>query len=544
MGDSIIYRTTCLFTGLGDEALPGSFSVENGRFTSVGAYEDADALSTRSGASVVDLGDAFVCAGFHDSHLHFFHSALYSSPLALHCRGKNEQDCVDALAPLAARRPETGWLLAQGWRQPHWDPPTTPSKRSLDAAYPDRPVAMYSGDAHTLWLNSKAIEELGLSDDSAAPEGGSYDRDENGRLTGIVREAAAMALMPRIVASFRTEELLDAYRGFLAKLAENGVTSVCDMSLMAAPGLDFVRDDLFAELLAREELTCRIHLFPTLLEDRSRLHDLQESLASDRLRACGFKQFFDGVSSQHTAWVNEPYSNARFEGDCGRPTVDPSIMRDLVLAACAEGQAVRVHAIGDEAIHVILDIFEEGLDAFGPLPEGRRHCIEHLENFQPDDIGRLAKLNVVAAVQPMHITLDPGAPEADLGADRVPYMWPFASLLESGATLAFGTDSPVADIDPRAGLYTAITRKTIPEGNPAEGWVPREKIGAADALRAYTLGSACAAGRERELGTIEAGKLADFVVIDRDLASCDPELILDARVAATYVGGACVYRRS
>ncbi|WP_124061448.1 amidohydrolase [Gordonibacter sp. Marseille-P4307] len=544
MSEYVVYRTKYLFTGLDDDAHPGSFSVENGRFSAVGSYEDADALSGRAGGRIVDLGDAFVCAGFHDSHLHFFHSALYSSPLALHCRGRNEQDCVDALAPLANRRPETGWLLAQGWRQPHWDPPTTPSKRSLDAVYPDRPVAMYSGDAHTLWLNSLAIEELGLSDESVAPEGGSYDRDDEGRLTGIVREAAAMALMPRIVASFLTEELLDAYRGFLKKLAENGVTSVCDMSLMAAPGLDFVRDDLFAELLAREELTCRVHLFPTLLDDRSRLHDLQRNLVGNRLRACGFKQFFDGVSSQHTAWVNEPYANARFEGDCGRPTVDPSVMRDLVLAACAEGQPVRVHAIGDEAIHVILDIFEEGLNTFGPLPEGRHHCIEHLENFQPDDIARLAKLGVVAAVQPMHITLDPGAPEKDLGPQRVPYMWPFAALLESGATLAFGTDSPVADIDPRAGLYTAITRKTIPDGNPPEGWVPQEKIGAADALRAYTLGSARAAGREHDLGTIEAGKLADFVVIDRDLSSCDPELILDARIEATYVEGACVYSRS
>lgn len=543
MESIVVYRTNHLFTGKEDVSSPGAFAVENGRFAAVGTEDE---LEARFGdlAACIDLGDAFVCAGFHDSHLHFFHSALYDSPHAMRCVGKNEQDCVDALAHLAQRRPEGSWLLTQGWRQAHWDPAVTPSRGSLDAVYPNRPVAMYSGDAHTLWLNSCAMEELGIDGDSVAPEGGTYDRDEDGELTGIVREAAAMALMPQIVSAFSEDELLDAYRGFLASLAKHGITSVCDMSLMAAPGLDFVRDDLYSRLLERDELTCRVHLFPTLLDDKSRVHALQSSLTDDKLRCCGFKQFFDGVSSQHTAWVKEPYSNARDEHDCGRPTVDPAIMRELVLSACAEGTPVRVHAIGDQAIHVILDIFEEGRRLFGPLPDGKHHCIEHLENFQPDDIARLAQLDVIAAVQPMHITLDPGAPEADLGPERVPYMWPFATLLETGATLAFGTDSPVTRIDPRAGLYTAITRKRVADGKPEGGWLPAECIRAADAIRAYTLGSAAAAGRAGELGSIEEGKFADFVVLDRDLATCDARDVLTAEVLGTYVGGRCTYRRS
>ena len=217
----------------------------------------------------------------------------------------------------------------------------TPTRASLDAVYPDRPVALYSGDAHTLWLNSCALERLGITEDAEPPAGGSYDRGADGRLTGIVREAAAMELMPRIVGSFSAEELLDAYRAFQAALNAQGVTAVCDLALMAGPGLDFVRDDLFAALEDAGELTLRVSLFPTLLAEGSRLADLQARLRGPLVRAQGYKQFFDGVSSQHTAWLRDPYANARFPGDCGRPTVTPSVMSALVQRAAAEGQGVR-----------------------------------------------------------------------------------------------------------------------------------------------------------------------------------------------------------
>ena len=535
MTEQLLVSCSNIFTGTGDGCLDGAFLVEDGRIVCVGTRDEVRAQAR--GAQEVDFGDSFVCPGFHDSHLHFFHSALYSSPLAMRYRGTSEQDCVDALADLAARRPADGWLLCQGWRESHWNPPCTPSKHSLDAAYPDRPVAMYSGDAHTLWLNSKAMEVLGIGKDSADPQGGSYDRDEHGELTGIVREAAAMELMPRIVASFTPQELEDAYRGFLASCASKGITSICDMSLMAAPGLDFVRDDLFESLLEQGDLICRVHLFPTLLDDLSRFEGMRARLTGDVLQACGLKQFFDGVSSQHTAWVDQPYTNARFDGDCGRPTVDPAVMRRMVLAAHEQGYPVRIHTIGDAAIHEALDIYACAQERFGALPAGLHHCLEHLENFQPDDIARLAEQGVVAACQPMHITLDPGAPELDLGDERVPYMWPFKSLLDDGAVLAFGTDSPVCDVDPLPGLYTAVTRKTIPDGLPEGGWVAPERISMADALRAYTLGSAVSCGRADELGTIEAGKFADFVVLDRNLLACDEDQILEAKVQATYLAG-------
>ena len=543
----LIIESRNVFTGTDGTARPAAVAIADDRIAAVGPREDVHAFAQETNAGgpapeVRDFGDALVVPGFHDSHLHFFHSAVYASPLATMFLGENEADCVARMQAFAERRP-SGWLLAQGWREYRWDPPVLPSKHSLDEAFPTRPVALYSGDAHTLWLNSAALAELGLTRDSVPPAGGSYDRDEAGELTGIVREAAAMELMPQIMGSFTDDEVASAYRGFFARLAENGVTSVCDMSLMAHPGLDFIRDDVHAALLERGELTARVHLFPTLLDDMCRFETMRARYTGPYLQAPGFKQFFDGVSSQHTAWVTEPYANARVEGDCGRPTVDAAVMRSYVLAAAEQGYPVRIHTIGDAAIHAALDIFEEARAKFGPLPEGRRNCLEHLENFLPEDLDRLAELQVVAAVQPPHMTLDPGGPERDLGPERVRFMWPFRTLLDRSTVLAFGTDSPVVDVNSMDVLYSAVSRQDPGTHEPAGGWLPDERVRMAEALRAYTQGSAAAAGRRRELGTLEVGKLADLAVLDRNLLACDADDIQKTKVLATFMGGTCVFER-
>lgn len=526
---------------------PLSLAIADGRIVAAGDAQSVAAFSRdcntgSAPARVIDAQDGLVCAGFHDAHLHFFHSSVYSSPLAQMFLGESEADCVARMQAFAETRAH-GWLLAQGWREYRWDPPVLPSKVSLDAAFPNRPVAMYSGDAHTLWLNTCAMAELGLSRDSVPPAGGSYDRGEAGELTGIVREAAAMDLMPRIMRTFSDDEFASAYEGFLATLASQGITSVCDMSLMAAPGLDFVRDDIHARLLAAGKLTARVNMYPTLLEDTSRYEQMAAHYTGDVLRVGGFKQFFDGVSSQHTAWVTEPYTNARFDGDCGRPTVDPGHMRDLVFAAAERGVPVRIHTIGDAAIHEALNIFEAARKEFGPLPEGAHHTLEHLENFLPEDLDRMAQLGVIASVQPPHMTLDPGGPERDLGPRRVPYMWPFKTLLTKGATLAFGTDSPVVKPNSMDLIYSAVTRQDPTSHAPEGGWLPDERISMAETLYAYTAGSAAAAGVADKLGTLEVGKLADVVVLDSNLFEVVPEAIQQTKVLATFMGGTQVFSR-
>ena len=439
-------------------------------------------------------------------------------------------------------------MIGYGWRQGRWeDPISLPTKDVLDARWPDRPVVLQSGDCHNLWLNSAGLAKLGLTDESVPPAGGTYAKDADGHLTGIIQETASMALVPQTMAGLSEDEYLEAARSFVRDLNAQGITSVCDMALMALPGIeDLVRDRYYERLLDEGSLTVRMSLFPTALEDLSRARELRGRLGDNPyLRVGGLKQFFDGVSSTHTAWLLDEYANPYFPGDCGRPSIDPELMRRIVLAANAEGFAVRIHTIGDRAIRTALDIFEESERINGPLAYGH-NGLEHLEGFAPGDMERLASLDVVANVQPPHATQDPDQYERDLAEPRVQLMWPFASYVRLGARFSFGTDSPVVGIDSRNVIYDAVTRRDAVTKLPPDGWHTDECISAADAVRAYTLGSAYACGREDELGTLEAGKLADICVLSHDIvgmpdAPVDPEEILSAEVLMTIVGGKIVY---
>lgn len=539
-----IVRSQRVFTSApgAASAHPLAFAVAADRIAYVDEFDRVRA-EAGPGTPVVDFGDALVCPGFHDAHLHFFHTALGSSPYMLMDMGKSEADLVAKTRAFAASLPDDAWVITQGWRDYRWDPPVPPTKRSLDEAFPDRPCAMYSGDGHTMWLNSRALELVGITRDSVPPQGGAYDKDQNGELTGIVREAAAMQLLPRMLEWISPERIERVYADQMARMAQQGITSICDMSLMPLPGLDFIREDIYEALESRDQLTLRAHLFPTLLDDQSRLEAMQDRYReSTLLRAPGFKQFFDGVSSQHTAYLTDPYTNPHFPGDRGRLTVPAEKMRAMVLAAAERGHAVRIHTIGDGAIHEALDIFEEARRRFGAPTQGR-NTLEHLENLLPADIDRLCELGVLASSQPCHITLDPGGPERDLGPDRSRIMWPFATYLARGVDQAFGTDSPITPVTSMNVLYTAVTRQDPYTHEPAGGWLSGERIRAADAVRIYTAGSAAACGRERELGQIAPGLLADFIVLDRDITACDPQEIQSAQVLATYVGGHQVFER-
>ena len=538
----LILKSTRIFTAEPGEnaTMSGSIAIADGRIAFVGSDEEAAAYVGLE-TTVTDLGDAFVCPGFHDSHLHFFPSAMDRSPYVVFCEGTCPEDCVEALKQVEDARPKDEFMLSYGWYHPLWDNPVLPTKDILDAAYPDRPVCLQSGDSHTLWTNSKGLEKFGITKDSVPPAGGVYQKDENGELTGIIQETAATALIP-IMLAFSEEETNAGIKQFLADLNAEGITSVCDVSLLAVPGGDFVRDDVYRALEERGDLTVRINMFPTALEDLSRARKLRDEFVdNDLLCSPGLKQFFDGVSSTHTAWLTEPYANAHFDGDCGSPVTDPERMRRIVLGAAEEGFAVRIHTIGDKAIHVALDIFEEAREKFGPVRG--QNGLEHLENLLPEDIARLAELDVSANCQPPHTVLDPNGIERDLGPKRAQWMWPYRSYLDKGVKFSFGTDSPVVDINSREVIYDAVTRQSPATGEPVGGWQPQERICAADAIRAYTLGSAIAAGRGDEVGSLAPGKLADIAVLDTDLTTCDPEDILRANVLATYLGGKKVYER-
>ena len=525
-----------VFTGENDceTARPLAVAVAGGHIAAVAPREEAGELA--QGAQVEDWGDAFICPSFHDAHQHVFHAALFPSELATEYVGTSEADCVCHLQQWAAGRSDDGsWLVSHGWREGAWDSLAMPSRASLDEAFPNRPVAMYSGDAHTVWTNTAGLHALGIGDDTQPPAGGSYDHDEHGHPTGIIREAAGMVAMARVLSSFTTEQLCGIYRDYFARLRAMGITSVCDMALSLIPGADSINPQVYEALEASGDLAVRAHLFPCLSDDQSNLEELQARYTGGRLRAPGFKHFFDGVSSQHTAWCTEPYENAFFAGDIGRPTVPPERMRELVLAAAARGHAVRIHTIGDAAVHAAIDIFDEAYRRYGAPTQGR-NTMEHIEDIQPADIARLRAAHVVASVQPPHVTLDLAQPARDLGEWRARRMWPFAGMQAAGVELALGTDAPVVPPTSMDVLYTAVTRRT-PEGHePKGGWYPEHNLTRAQALRAYSLGGATAVGRERELGSIAPGKLADLAVWDTNLLTCADDEIQRAKCLSTYLG--------
>lgn len=258
------------------------------RVVHVGAFEDVRAACPAF-TPVHDFGNVFICPGFHDAHLHFFHTALGESPYLLMHMGTSEAELVKRTRAFAEGLPGHAWVVTQGWRDYRWDPPVPPTKRSLDAAFPDRPCVMYSGDGHTLWMNSRALEALGVTRDSVPPQGGSYDKDENGELTGIIREAAAMELLPRCLAWLTESDIARAYEEQMTCMAEQGITSICDMALMPHPGCDFIRDDVYEALARSGKLTLRAHMYPTLLDDQSRLEALQARYATGEFRCCALR---------------------------------------------------------------------------------------------------------------------------------------------------------------------------------------------------------------------------------------------------------------
>ncbi len=285
----MIIKSNAIFNGCVADPRPGIVAIRE----NVIQYVGDEALMPEflgEDTKVYDMGDKLVMPGLHDAHLHFYMSGLYASPLVkVSLTDTSEEQCVAGLAEIADSIPKDKWLLGAGWYHPLWDDPVLPTKHSLDAAYPDRPVCMVSGDCHTMWLNSVGLAKLGLDDSVKDPVGGHYGRLENGELSGTIHEAAATALVRQIY-DFTEEEEDGFYKNFIKQLNSYGITAVCDVSMMAAEGADFVRDDIYERLLENGDLTVRVSMYPTLRMDLSRVRDMQEKFTGDVLRCQGAKQ--------------------------------------------------------------------------------------------------------------------------------------------------------------------------------------------------------------------------------------------------------------
>ncbi|MCI3923146.1 amidohydrolase [Paenibacillus sp. TRM 82003] len=530
----MIVSSRALFTGLEDRPRPGAAAVAGNRIVAVGDEREMESLIGPH-TVVRRYGDELLMPGFHDFHIHLTMGALYEETVNLSI-ASSEEEAAAMTQQFANTRPEDPWVIGFSWYHIYWKKKEPPHRRTLDRLIPDRPVFLVNAECHGAWVNSKALERLGITRDTPDPPYGHIVKDENGEPTGLLMETAmGLATEALEFSQARRAGLLET---FLRKAARLGVTSVHDM--FPLPGFEIGDLGMYRAFEETGRLTTRIHFLAALEDDLDRARRLRDAYRSERLRFAGLKLFLDGVPTTRTAYLLAPYADApETRGDTLLP---PDVIRRRIDAADREGFRIRLHACGDGAVRL-------GLDALGAAREANgardaRHTIEHIEVIDPADLGRFAELGVIASMQPEHLAASERFADNDylarLGPERSRLTWPIRSLRERGARLAFGSDFPVVELDPFRELYRAVTR-TFNDGCPAGGWNPQERIGLADAVRAYTAGSAYGAFRERELGTLEPGKLADFVVLDRNPFEEPPDRLLDARVKLTVMDGETIY---
>ena len=481
----------------------------------------------------IDLAGKLVLPGFNDSHVHFFDGGQNLAGVQLRTT-KSEAELRDRIAAFAAKLSAGRWITGGNWDHENWTPAQLPTRQLIDAVSAGHPVFVNRLDGHMALANSEALKLAGITRETPDPPGGTIVRDAAGDPTGVLKDAA-MDRVYRIIPAPSPEQIADAVRAAMRYAAENGVTSVQDMS--AAP--EILR--VYQTLRARGELTVRISGHQPLASwERLAAIGLHAAFGGDKLQIGGLKGFADGSLGSTTALFFQPYLDApNTSGLANSQMIPVSKMQNNILGADRAGLQVAIHAIGDKANHTVLDMYEEAGRQDGP--RDRRFRIEHAQHLLRDDIPRFGKLHVIASMQPYHCIDDGRWAEKRIGPERAKTTYAFRTLLDTGAVLAFGSDWPVAPMEVLMGIYGAATRRTL-DGKHPDGWVPEQKITVAEAIHAYTMGSAYASFTEKIKGSIEPGKLADMVVVSDDILSIPPAEIANTHVVTTIFDGKVIYK--
>lgn len=489
---------------------------------------------------VIDLHGRRVVPGFNDAHVHFYTGGASLSSVQLR-NTRSETEFRERIGAYARSRPEGEWILNGSWDHENWTPPRLPTHSLIDDVTQDNPVFVNRSDGHMMLANAVAMKLAGISRDTKDVPGGVIVRDSDGKPTGIFKDAAN-ALIERVIPPPSGDQILNAVRAAQSYAAENGVTSVQDMGVLGDVDTTVGVLEAYQELRQRDELRVRIsaHL---PLRNWKRLADvgIRSDFGDEKLNIGAVKAFADGSLGSSTAWFFEPFTDA--PGNSGIPSdelINPTKMYEQLQSADRAGLQIAIHAIGDRANNTILNFYEKLEQQDGM--RDRRLRIEHAQHLLASDIPRFGSLRVIASVQPYHCIDDGRWAESRIGADRAQRAYAFRSLLDSGASLAFGSDWWVAPINPLMGIYAAATRRTL-DGKYPNGWVPRQKVTVQEALHAYTVGSAYASFEEHRKGSLEKDKLADLVVLSDDILQIDPVRIQDVKVDMTIFDGKVIYRR-
>jgi len=513
-----------------------ALAVRGGRVTFLGEDSEACDLPLSPGGEVVDMKGACVLPGLVDSHMHFqwFAEALESVDAgtatmeqALERVARAAGAVPDSTLVAADRRP--AWIRGNGWDHNPWG--ALPSRGHLDRAAPGVPVALTAKSGHALWASTAALAAASIDARTPDPPGGRIGREEDGTPSGILFDNA-MDLVTRAMPKATPEGTAVRMEAAMKVLHGAGLTGIHDFDGATA---------LSALQILRERGALRLRVLqgiPHGLMDSAVGLGVRSGFGDEWLSLGPVKLFADGALGSRTAWMLEPYEGS---GDRGIATLGVEEMAEDILKANANGLDCAVHAIGDAACRGVLDAYERV--SADPRASGRmrRNRIEHAQLLHPEDLPRLARLGLIASMQPIHATSDMDMAERHWGS-RCATAYAWRALQEAGTILAFGSDCPVESPSPLAGIHAAVTRRRA-DGSPGkDGWHPLQRLHVLDAVRAYTEGAARAAGREGESGRIARGFLADLTALDRDVLAVDPREIPELKVLATIVGGSFAWR--
>jgi predicted amidohydrolase YtcJ len=501
------------------------------RIIAVGSNDEIKKLQGPN-TRTIDAKGQLILPGFNDAHVHFMSGGFQLSSVDLR-DANTPQEFAERIRDFAEKLPQGRWITGGDWDHERWPAAKLPTRELIDRYTPNTPVFVNRLDGHMALANSLALKLAGVTSATKDPDGGVIVRDPaNGLPTGILKDAAQSFVWKVIpVPSF--EEKLTAARAATNHAASLGVTSVQDMS----SGVDV---GVYQTLLDRGELKTRIYaVWPLPSWDRLARTGVRAHFGSPMLRTGGLKGFADGSLGSTTALFFDPYLDAPNTSGIPSDEMFPDgAMLERVRGADRAGLQILIHAIGDRANDKILSIYEEVEKEDGD--RDRRFRIEHAQHLRAQDIARFARDKVIASMQPYHAIDDGRWAEKRIGPERAKTTYAFRSLLNSGAMLAFGTDWTVAPLNPMLSIYAAATRRTL-DGKHPSGWVPEQKISVEEAVRAYTVGSAYAEFQENEKGTLSPGKLADLVILSRDIFKIDPNEIDKVKVVLTIMDGRVVY---
>lgn len=532
MADLVLLNGT-VWTVNPDQPWAEAVALKGDKILEAGSSEEIKKM-IGDNTQVIDLKGDLVLPGFIDSHTHFLDGGF--SLLSIRLRdAESREEFITRIDDKAKEIKRGVWILDGDWDHQSFDPPELPRKEWIDPVTPHNPVCVNRHDGHMVLVNSLALKLAGITKNTPTPAGGEILKDpETGEPTGILKDAA-MNLVMRHIPEPTFKEKLRAAEVALKHAAELGVTSAHDMAYAE-------NFEVYQELLKQNKLTARLYVYIpiTEVEIYARLK-LKTPFGNNLLKIGGLKGFVDGSLGSSTALFFDPYTdNPRKKGLLHSQMFPEGIMEKRIIQADKAGLQVAVHAIGDKANNILLDIFERTITQNGE--RDRRWRIEHAQHLLPQDIERIANLGIIASVQPYHAIDDGRWAERKIGRKRCQYTYAFKSLVEKGAVLACGSDWTVAPLDPIGGIYAAVTRQTL-DGKHPEGWFPEQKISLEEAIRGYTLNGAYAEFSENLKGSVEKGKLADLVVLSRNIFKIQPDEIQKTEVKMTIFNGKVIYKK-